>query len=593
MDTQTTPEWRAEIESRRDVLLSYLLMTATIGGLIAMVAVYLALPGDLSVPEQLGHIAPFFLGWLIVVITWLWRGMGYRIRAVVFLLLAHLLSFFIFWRGGLAGSGRVWILLLPALAFVLVGVHAGFAAGGVSILTYIFFALAFSQRWIPAPQVAEDLTALDPWVGEGGGFLLVVAVMALVLWSSSRGWWEALKGAIAANEQLEARTQELEETTRQLHRRASQLQATAEIARAGSLILDPETLSAEVVNRIQADFSPMDVYYVGLYLLDGDGTEAGEQFAVLKAATGQVGQQLLETGHKLELNEASPIGWCITHEEPLISLGAEDDTVRFDISLLNHTRSGIALPLRSRGRTSGALSVQSTREAAFEEADVSALQTMADQVALAIDNARLFSQTEAALKEVQAAHRLYLAEAWREFLVTRPVTRVDHVQPGTEPEDGDLLREARRAAVVHQRTVATETPSPDSDEEASSSQTALVIPLKLRDQVIGTVALHETRHQRPWTAEEITLAETVAEQVTQTVENLRLLDETQRRAARERGAREIADRMQRATDIETLMHITAEELKRALGDSRVYVRLGTETPLPQAGGDGHTSEGDS
>jgi hypothetical protein len=121
MDTQTAPEWRTEIERRRAMLLNHLLLTAMIGGLIAMASVYLALPPGTSLAEQLGIIAPFFLGWLVVVITWLWRGLGYRVRAVVFLLLACFLACLISWRDGLAGSGRAWFLLLPPLAFVLLG----------------------------------------------------------------------------------------------------------------------------------------------------------------------------------------------------------------------------------------------------------------------------------------------------------------------------------------------------------------------------------------------------------------------------------------------------------------------------------------
>jgi GAF domain-containing protein len=102
----------------------------------------------------------------------------------------------------------------------------------------------------------------------------------------------------------------------------------------------------------------------------------------------------------------------------------------------------------------------------------------------------------------------------------------------------------------------------------------LVVPLKLRGQVIGTVALHREHDLQPWTAEEIALAEAVAEQSALTVENLRLMDEMQRRATRERLIGEIADDMQRATDMEDLMHIAADGLNRALGGSRAFVRMG-------------------
>jgi len=584
MNTESVSDWSARIQRRRAILLDYLLLVIVIVSVVAIISVYVSLPEGLSALQQWRHMAPFVVGWLIMLVVWLWRGLPYRVRALPILLLAYLLGCIVFWRGGLAGSGRIWLLLFPALGFILVGSRTGIAAGVLSILTYAFFTLAISQKWA-VPQVAEDLTTLSPLIGEGGSFLLVVVIMTLVLWSFNRSWWDAMARASAVNQQLQARTQELEKTTDLLHRQTSQLQATAEIARVGSSILDPGVLLAEVVNQIQDGFRLMGVYYVGLFLLDET-----QQFAVLKAATGDAGQLLLEMGHKVKLDETSAIGWCIVNREARITPDLKEGTVQYDVLPMPHTRSEIGLPLRTRGRALGALSVHSTQEAAFGEADIAVLQAMADQVMVAIDNARLFSQTESALKEVQAAHRRYLGRSWEDFLAAKPVTQVDYCHPGTEPGDEGFLREARRAAMVHGRAVATDSSSPDVDGELSSSQTALIVPLKLRGQIVGTMALHEARHHRPWTARDIVLAETVAEQVALTVENLRLMDETQRSAAHERLVSEISDRMQRAPDMESLMRITAEELNRTLGGSRAYVRLGTAAELAGGGGSGHESQ---
>jgi GAF domain-containing protein len=378
---------------------------------------------------------------------------------------------------------------------------------------------------------------------------------------------DALRGSRTLNQKLE--------------QQAFQLRAMAEIAQAGSSVLDPDMLSREVVSRIQEGFSSLGVYYVGLFLFDET-----QEYLVLKAATGDAGRLLLEMNHRLEVDEATAVGWCIIHQEARIALDLEEGSVQLDILPMPHTRAEIALPLRSHGRVLGALAVQSTREDAFAETDIAILQMVADQAATAIDNARLFTQTQAALQEVQAAHRRYLVQAWREFLASRPASRVDYAQPGAEKGDGDLLRRTQRAAVTYQRTVAAGSPSASTD---STPQAALVVPLKLRGQVIGTMALHETRRQRPWTAEEVALAETIAEQVTLTVENLRLMDEAQHRVVRERAIREISDRMQRATDMETLMRITAEELNQALSGANAYVRLSVEASPGSETDNGRTS----
>jgi GAF domain-containing protein len=550
-----------------------MLVTAAVAGLVALVINLLSL-GGLSLQERLANMIPFTVGWLIILVVAAWRSLGYNIRAWFTIVLTYLLGIWVFYRGGMAGSGREWMLLPPVLAFVLLGSRPGFGAAIFSTLVYIVFAILFTQTSL-RPPVASEPHTLETWAAEGASFLLVIAISALLLWAFARNWLEALRETNTASK-------ELEETNIQLHRQASQLQATAEIVRAGSFSLDPDTLQAAVVDRIQERFSLMGVYFVGLFLLDDEGTGDDARLAVLKAATGEAGQLLLDMDYSLNVDESTTIGWCVAHQQARMVQDVEG-SVRLGALPMPNTRTEIALPLHSRGRVMGALNVHSTHEATFSEHDLTILQTLADQIAVSLDNARLFSTTEAALEEVQTAHRRYLIEAWEGFLATQPTSRVDLVQPGTEPGDEDFLREARRAAMVYERTIATSGPPSGSDDE--SPQTALVVPLKLREQVIGTIALQEPRSQRPWTTEDIALAEAVAEQVALTVENLRLVDDTQRRAARERLLGDISDQMQRATDMETLMRIATEELNRTLSGSRTYVRMSPALSLHPSAGD--------
>jgi GAF domain-containing protein len=577
MNAQAVSEWNVEIQRRRTVLLDHLLLTAIVGGVVAMVSLYIGMPQAMSVLERLVEMAPFLASWLVTLIAWAWRGLSYHPRALILLSLTYVLGIIIFARGGLPGSGRVWLLLLPAVAPVLLGPRWGIAAGAVSALTYAFFTVAISQKWV-VPQVHENLTALAPLLSEGGAFLLVAVILTLILWSFSRSWLQALAGADAANRRLQAQTRELEETNERLRRQTSQLQATAEIARAGSSTLDPDKLLTEAVKRIQAEFSPMGVHCVGLFLLD-----EAQRSAVLRAASGEAGQSLLSMGYAVELDETSTVGRCITHRQACTALDVGEETAQSETLTTPRACSEIALPLRSRGRVLGALSVQSTQEPTLSEADIAVLQAIADQVAVAIDNAVLFSQTEAALEELQAVQRRYQAQAWREFLSTKPTAQVDYTQPGAERGDEAFLGEVRRAARVHGRTVATSSPPQGTDGRAAAPQAALVVPLKLWGQVIGTMTLHTTDQRYRWTAEGIALTEAVAEQATLTVENLRLMDETQRRAARERLTREITDKMRRATSVEDIVQTAADELFDALGASRTFVRLGTAPPAQEDG----------
>jgi GAF domain-containing protein len=567
MNTQAASEWTSDIQHRRTTLLDRLLLTAVVLGFVAMVLLYVALLKTTNGSGRVTAMVPFVVSWLVMLIVWVWRGIGHRVRALALLGVVHILSIIVFAWSGLPGSGRIWLLLPPALAFVLLGPRPIITSGAVSVLTYALCSLAISQKWV-VPQVTENLNGLASLSIEGGSFLLVTAILTSTLWSFNRSWSKALAGARVANDQLQAQARKLAETNQGLRRQTSQLQATADIAHAGSSILDPDTLMTQLVNRIQEGFSQAGVYYVGLFLLN-----EVQRVAVLRAATGEAGQLLLEMGYKVALDETCTISRCITNRQARVAQDAGEGTLRFDALPMPHTRSEIALPLRSRGRLLGALSMASTQEEAFGEADIAVLQTMADQVAVAIDNAVLYSQTKATLEQLQAAQQRYVTQAWREFLATKPVVTTDHAQPGTKPGDERFLREARRAAMVHKRTVATSSPPPGDDENDGAPQAALVVPLKLRGQVIGTVALHETGQQRPWTAEEIALAETVAEQVALTAENLRLMDETQRRAARERLVGKIAGQVWASLDPDMILRTTVRELGRALGAELATVEI--------------------
>lgn len=362
-------------------------------------------------------------------------------------------------------------------------------------------------------------------------------------------------GALAKT--LNALAAQLQETIGTLEQRVAErtrgLQAAAEVSRATTSVLDPEGLLQQVVDLAQERFG---LYYVGLFLLDEQN-----RFARLRAGTGEAGQTMVMNGHQLEVGGDSMIGQCVAQAQARIMLDVGEEAARFDNPLLPETRSEMALPLRSRGRVIGAMTVQSREEAAFDDADIAVMQTMADQVAVAIDNAHLFAEAERALQEMEATQRRYMGTAWSEFVGTRPVT-------GYEQSDG-AIRPIQNAA--------------PEEKEAESS---LLTPVVLRDQTIGTLGIRTG--DRQLTREELALIEAVSEQFAQAAETLRLLEETQRRAAREQLTREITEKMRRAVTVDRIVQTAVDELYQALGTSRTFVRLGTTPPQPPDDGGGDT-----
>lgn len=163
--------------------------------------------------------------------------------------------------------------------------------------------------------------------------------------------------------------------------RTQQVRTASEVARAVTSIPSLEDLLRQAVELISQRFG---YYYVSIFLIDDRG-----QFAVLRQATGEVGQALISRGHKLAVGSDSIIGWVTSHNEPRVSSEVTQDPIHFRNELLPETRSEAAVPLQVAGTVLGALDVQSVEPNAFSDEDLEILQTLADQLSAAIQNARL------------------------------------------------------------------------------------------------------------------------------------------------------------------------------------------------------------
>jgi GAF domain-containing protein/HAMP domain-containing protein len=336
------------------------------------------------------------------------------------------------------------------------------------------------------------------------------------------------------------------------------LETAAEVSRATTLVLDPDALQHQVVDMIQERF---DLYYVGLFLLD-----EARQYAVLRAGTGEFGRAMLAREHRLEVGGDSMIGRCVAENEVVALQSIGEAVARFDNPLLPDTRSELALPMRARGRVIGAMTVQSDQESAFDEQYISTLQTVADQVAAAIDNARNFADVQAALAQAQEVQRRYLGQAWSEYVRRRPVSGYEYEPRGSterpmRPLGRELLPEIRRAL----------------SERQDGQDDLLVVPVVQGDRVVATLGFH--KGEREWGAQDIALVEAVAEQLGLAAETQRLLEVTQSRAAREQLTLRIAEQVRGALDIEDILRVASQSLGRELDASEVVVRLGTENTL--------------
>jgi GAF domain-containing protein len=279
-----------------------------------------------------------------------------------------------------------------------------------------------------------------------------------------------------------------------------------------------------------------------------------------------------------------------------VALEAEADAVRLVTPELPDTRSEAALPLRSRGRVLGALSVQHSEAGVFDADTMSVLQTMADQVAVALDNARLFAESQSSFDAIQRAYGQLSREAWEELLESRGewgyrYTRAASggiaaraggtVAPVSGAWHPEMLEARRTGRTVGFTRVGAGNGGPDDGSQGAAAQAPdgngasgmLAIPLKVRDQVIGALRFSKGPEGEDWTEEERALLEAFAAQLEMALDSARLYQDTQRRAAQEQLVGQVTARMRESLDVEKVLKTASEELYQALGLEELVISL--------------------
>ncbi len=554
----------------RETLLTAILRTASALGLIAVVV---AAIGALQT-GQWGRAVVYLVTYGMLLVLTLFQALPYWLRSQAVLTIVYVLALADLFTTGLSGDGRVLLFAFTLLALLLMGPRAGLIATVTSLTTIgaVGWLLTTGQITIPESSQLRSYDAYS-WVVSSIVFLLLAAVIILAIVLLQRNYAVTLileKGAMAElrleREQLEER---VAERTRTIERRTAQVATGADIARVASTELGPEKLLRQVVNLIRDRF---DFYYVGAFLLDSN-----QRFAVLKAGTGEAGQVMLANKHRLEVGGQSMIGHAVSERKARIALDVGQEAVRFSNPVLPRTRSEMALPLIARDRAIGALSIQSDQPEAFSPEDILSLQSMADLIAIALDNARLFQEAQRALEEVSAVHKTYLSQAWSTFAQTH--SEGEEKVPTYLYADNTLSRGESITLPELDQAVVKRRPIIATDESAST----LTVPIKLRDQVIGALAIESDSPDHIWSPDELALIEAVTEQAALSLENARLIEEaetalaeTRRLAAREQTVNTISSKIRRLPSVESILTTALVELGRTLGASKGQVRLGSQ-----------------
>lgn len=420
----------------------------------------------------------------------------------------------------------------------------------IALLLLVSVVLASGLGWLAARQIVEPIENLAATAERvtDGDLSQKARIKRLdeigALGNAFNTMTSQLQDLIGSLEQrVSERTAKLEESTKQSEKRASQLEAVAQVARNISASQDLDTLLPKIAQVISEYFG---FYHVGIFLLDKE-----KEFAVLRAANSPGGKKMLKRAHQLKVGEMGIVGYVTRQGEPRIALDTGTDAVYFDNPDLPDTRSEMALPLIISNQVIGALDVQSLDANAFLQDDVSTLSTLADQVSIAIQNARLYEETQQALAQSQALYQQFTQSGWSQFKQVRKLTGI---------------RRSKSNATILREPLA-----PDD----FNGENAMDLPINLRGQKIGSLQVHTTDN-RQWTQDEIDIATAIIERAAIAMENARLLDDAQRRATRQQIIGEISDTVGSSTNMEEILRNAVQELGRRMGGAEVVLELGIE-----------------
>ena len=464
----------------------------------------------------------------ILVLVTLLVDLAYTFRAIAFVLILYFAALSSLFSLGITDASILFLAFVAMTSLLFSSREVIYSAIGIMILSIL------GVGWINS--------ALTEWTRTTGILLAVSTVIAIGLYAFQEEFTKTQASArqmlSTLREDRSVLEQRVEERTAGLALRTEQLRATSYIARKTAEVQDLASLLDTITKLITEQFK---FYHTGIFLLNETG-----DLAVLQAASSEGGQRMIERGHSLSVGTQGIVGYVAAQKKPRIALDVGTDAVFFNNPDLPMTRSELALPLLIRNRVLGVLDIQSDKPQAFSVDDIDVLQTLSDQIAIAIENARLIDETQAALIQLEALTSVRTREIWSK-----------------------KLRERNRTFTYTPLGLRAEKLFKYDDK-------AMTAPIMLRGQKIGNISIAR-KGDSTWSKLDQDLIEEVAGQVGLAIDNIRLLEEATQRARQEQTIGKLAARFSQSLDLDTLLQTAARELGQLPDVAEVSVVIGQET----------------
>lgn len=349
---------------------------------------------------------------------------------------------------------------------------------------------------------------------------------------------------LATIQKLTYRNSELETQSRYL-------ETATILSRKAAENLDLDSLLQQVIDLIQAQFH---FYFLGVYLLNST-----REWGVLQAGTGQPGRNLMDLGYRVRVGEGI-VGEVLAKGEPRFSFEVGKEADLLSSPELPLTKAEAVLPLIARDKWIGALSIHSEDPGKFDKTLVNVLQVLADFFAVAIDNAKQFSDFDQTVKSLEDTVQELSSEAWRNYLKKRTIVGYQAKERGVMP--------VLRADFI--------------TDQNNQDDKSVMLPLRVRGQQIGAVYARKPVHgvdtTDAWTSQEMELLDVISEHLGIALDKARVVEAAQQSAVRERVLSEVAAKIRTTTNMQKIMKTALEELAQALRVPRgsIHFRRGSE-----------------
>jgi len=446
--------------------------------------------------------------------------------------------------------------ILNFAIILMAGLLLGWQASLIITLVSIFsgFGLAYAE--------ANGLIKVEPYpvTAFARDMIFTFGLNAVLIYLLINGLENALRKSRANLDELETanvnlnfaqtelknRSEDLIVANQQLENSTKKLRAVAEVTSTAASLRNFENLISLTASIIS---DQLGYYHVAIFLLDEQ-----RQFAILRSTNTEGGLRMLARGFRFPVGQLGIVSSVAQIGQPRIALNAGDDKIFFNNPDLAETQSEIALPLKSGDEIIGVLDIQSLKSNDFTKEDISILSILADQVAIALQNALLFDESQRALREANVESLQASRRAWREYAETVQTRGYRYDGIKSEP-----LKDA---------------------QPSNRENDPLLIPVQLRGQTIGRLKLSAADPSRQWTDDELIMVSATAERVALALEGARLLDEAQKRATREAFLSDVATKLSTSFQLDSILRDTVQELGQTLKNSTVTFQLvNPSTPL--------------